>query len=340
MAAHHSLVGLGSPLLDISAEVTAEYMQRYGVLPNNAILAEEKHMPMYKELVDNYNCDFIAGGASQNTIRSCQWMSQTPGLTAFLGCIGNDENGQRLSQAAAKDGVTTYYKIDNATPTGTCAVLLHEKERSLIANLGAANNFDIDHLRANWSLLENARIAYTEGFFVVPATPSLVEVSRYMATNGKIFAMNLSAMFVIEFFKDQMMQLFENSEYVFGNEVEAEKFSQVHGFDTTNFETIALRMAALPKVFERTRTVVITRGKDPTVVAVGDQVYTFEVPRIEEEKIIDTNGAGDSFVGGFLSELLKGSELRRCVAAGNYCAGEVIQQSGCVFPPVPTFNYS
>jgi len=38
---------------------------------------------------------------------------------------------------------------DEATPTGTCAVLVCEGERSLIANLAAANNFKETHLETD-----------------------------------------------------------------------------------------------------------------------------------------------------------------------------------------------
>lgn len=33
--------------------------------------------------------------------------------------------------------------VDEATPTGTCAVCIVDKERSLVANLAAANNFKV-----------------------------------------------------------------------------------------------------------------------------------------------------------------------------------------------------
>ena len=61
----------------------------------------------------------------------------------------------------------------------------------------------------------------------------------------------------------------------------------------------------------RDRTVVITQGKDPIIIAqahkvdgsetVTVDVKEVEIPAIPKEKVIDTNGAGDSFVGGFLS---------------------------------------
>lgn len=48
--------------------------------------------------------------------------------------------------------------------------------------------------------------------------------------------------------------------------------------------------------------------------------------------------AGDSFVGGFLAELVFGKKVLECVRAGNYAANVVIQHSGCTFPRKPNFH--
>lgn len=40
------LLGCGNPLLDISSIVDAEFLAKYDMQPNNAILAEEKHKPL------------------------------------------------------------------------------------------------------------------------------------------------------------------------------------------------------------------------------------------------------------------------------------------------------
>ena len=39
-------------------------------------------------------------------------MSQTPGATAFFGCVGSDDYADRLNQAASRDGVRTIYQVD------------------------------------------------------------------------------------------------------------------------------------------------------------------------------------------------------------------------------------
>lgn len=63
---------MGNPLLDISATVGSDFLQKYHLESNGAILAEERHKPMYDELIEKYKADFIAGGSVQNTMRVAQ----------------------------------------------------------------------------------------------------------------------------------------------------------------------------------------------------------------------------------------------------------------------------
>ena len=53
---------------------------------------------------------------------------------------------------------------------------------------------------------------------------------------------------------------------------------------------------------------------------------------IAKDKIVDTNGASDAFVGGFLAALVEGKDLAKCVKCGIWAATKIIQQSGCTFP--------
>lgn len=63
---------MGNPLLDISAIVDRDFLKKYDLKSNDAILAEEKHKPIYDELIELYKADFIAGGSVQNTMRVTQ----------------------------------------------------------------------------------------------------------------------------------------------------------------------------------------------------------------------------------------------------------------------------
>lgn len=63
---------MGNPLLDISATVDKNFLEKYDLKANDAILAEEKHKSLYDELINLYNANFIAGGSVQNTMRVTQ----------------------------------------------------------------------------------------------------------------------------------------------------------------------------------------------------------------------------------------------------------------------------
>lgn len=63
----------------------------------------------------------------------------------------------------------------------------------------------------------------------------------------------------------------------------------------------------------------------------GDDVVLTSVPSVQPEKIIDTNGAGDAFVGGFLSQFINEKPLEKCIDCGIWAAVLMIQQSGCSF---------
>lgn len=64
----------------------------------------------------------------------------------------------------------------------------------------------------------------------------------------------------------------------------------------------------------------------------------FAVEAIDPKKMVDTNGAGDAFVGGFLAQLVQCRSYCICIKCGIYCAREVIQRSGCTFEGKPQFN--
>ena len=65
-----------------------------------------------------------------------------------------------------------FYK-DSGVQTGTCGGVVHEKERSLCANLSAACKYATSHLEANMAELENAKLIYTTSFFITSNNEAL-----------------------------------------------------------------------------------------------------------------------------------------------------------------------
>ena len=58
---------MGNPLLDISASVKTDLLTKHNLKANDAILTEEESI--FQDLLEEYKVDYIAGGATQNSIR-------------------------------------------------------------------------------------------------------------------------------------------------------------------------------------------------------------------------------------------------------------------------------
>lgn len=139
----------------------------------------------------------------------------------------------------------------------------------------------------------------------------------------------------MDFFKDRLLQLLPYADYLFGNEDEAAALGKMMGWGS-NLSEIAIKMseyehtdAAVP------RTVVFTQGCNPTLVCVAGSktVLEFPVVKLKKEEIVDVNGAGDSFVAGYLSMIVRGvTDVSACVRAGSYAASEILKQLGCTIP--------
>lgn len=334
------ILGMGNPLLDISASVKGpedKILEKYELKMGNAILAEEKHIALYDELVKDYEVEFIAGGSTQNTTRVCQWVlesmaDEVNGVTHFIGCVGDDEFGKSLAKSAAADNVKTHYLIDDSVATGTCACIIEDKERSLVANLSAANNYKIAHIQSEEgeAVVKAAGLYYSAGFFLTVSPESALHVAKFAAENDRPYCMNLSAPFIPKFFKQQFEDLLPYMDVIFGNLDESQAFGEAFGLEDTSIESVGSFLFNYAKVNNnRKRIVVLTQGPQPVMVWNGeDKPTTYEVPAIPAEEIVDVNGAGDAFVGGFLAQFASGKDLETAVRCGIYAASVILRVSG------------
>ncbi|XP_032358514.1 adenosine kinase isoform X1 [Etheostoma spectabile] len=339
----NTLFGMGNPLLDISAVVDKDFLDKFGLKLNDQILAEEKHKVLFEEIVKRNKVEYHAGGSTQNSVKIAQWMIQKPHKVAtFFGCIGTDHFGEILKKKAEEAHVDAHYYEQNEEPTGTCAACITGDNRSLVANLAAANCYKKEKhldLDSNWELVKKAKVYYIAGFFLTVSPESILKVAKHASDNNKIFCMNLSAPFISQFFKEPLMKVMPYVDILFGNETEAATFAKELGFETDDIAEIAKKTQNLPKENKkRQRVVVFTQGKDDTVATVGEKVTMFPVLDIDQNNIVDTNGAGDAFVGGFLYALVQDRDLEECIRAGHYAANVIIKRVGCTFPEKPDFH--
>merc|ERR1712154_271126 len=214
-----------------------------------------------------------------------------------------------------------------------------DKERSLVANLAAANNFKLDHCNKEKAkqMIKKAKLIYTAGFFITVSVDTMLFLGAECQKADKPYSLNLSAEFITTVFKEQLLRVFPFVQIVFSNEDEASSFGKANDLKYSDMKELAIQISKLkPSNTKKPRIAVITQGADAVIVATGDKVKEYPVPKITKDKIVDVNGAGDAFVGGFLSQLVEGKEEGICVAAGIYCAQYMIQRAGTKLEGKPT----
>lgn len=287
------------------------------------------------------------GGSAQNVMRVVAGVlrrQKVAGRVLFSGCISNDKFGELMQKKAEDDGVTTNYAICESVPTGTCAVCLTEqgKNRSLCAFLGASQNFSDQHLRDNWKeLVEDTNIIYLSGFLlaVTPATYHLL--GEHVAKSNdkrKRFCLNLSAPYISNVFGHELVKVMKYVDILFGNDDEALAYAEFRKWNTSSVEEIAKKIAVGEKARKDIgRLVIITQGDRPIIVvnqSDGGQLDLKHYPceQIPDSEMVDTNGAGDAFAGGFLSQYLQDMPMDFCIKMGSYAAREIIKVSGINIP--------
>lgn len=86
---------------------------------------------------------------------------------------------------------------------------------------------------------------------------------------------------------------------------------------------------------------VITQSENDVVLAQTgkSEVKTFPVKRLDDKELVDTNGAGDAFTGGFLAMYIHNKPLETCIECAIYCATECIKLQGCTLPKKMEYKF-
>ena len=342
MTSKAKLLFICNPLLDISAKVSIDLVNKYKLKPNATTMAAPEHLPLFDEIQKNYKCDYLPGGSGQNTSRIAQWLMPTqPNYVGFIGAIGKDPEGEILKSAMKMANVNALYSENETLPTGKCAVLIHENKRTLVPFLSASTKYPSSHFDSIWDQVISAEAYFIPAYFFTTNEAVIDKLWSHVKDTKKIMALSLAADFWINLVPQLYLKFLKCFNVVVGNETELDAISKLLGFATTiplskeDRDKCIVQFAKYPTENNMPRTVVITSGCDPITVCKYDaatnvqEFFKSNVTKIDPHEIVDTNGAGDAFAGGLMMGLCKGKELKECVEAGKYCSWVVLHHAGC-----------
>jgi len=237
---------------------------------------------------------------------------------SWLSTLGNDQFGDMIEREISAEGVHVVASRDHQRPTGLMVKTLSAGEDRLVRyyrSESAASGLRAEDLSEE--ILTGARILHLTGI-----TPALSTSTREMSLRaasmakeaGVIVSFDINyrpALWSEALASAVLRELLSHCDIVFGG---PEELGLLFDHDGTQ-EQLARRVSEFGP-----RCIVVKDGeRGASMLADGEWLHQ---PAFEVD-VVDTVGAGDGFVAGFLSELLHGSaphtQLQTAVITGALC---------------------
>ena len=339
-ARFHSLIAIGNPIVDISAEVDKESIQKYRLKWGETVFADESNIGFFKELESEPEVTYIPGGSIQNTLRVCSWClnmepnNQDKYSITMLGATGEDMYKEKIIHALQMAKVNPLLQAIPNMNTSRCGVGIYKKERCLLPEIRASNCLTEDFVTEHQNEIFANDALLIEGYFLQEKFDICKNLCMEFKKDKKFIILALSAVFMVQAHHDKIVEIANHADMVVGNIEELETFAGVKGVEKREiFEIVAKKLA------EKERLFVVTDGSKGVLISKYDYkrnkvdfILQSFPSLMKTEEITDLNGAGDAFLGGFLSQFMKGSTLYSCCRAGNDAAYVILQNIGCTFP--------
>ena len=334
------IIAIGNPIVDILAETDKETLQRYKLIFGGTFFANESNMGFYDELESKPQVTYIPGGSIQNTLRVANWClnmeEQNKGKfsVTMLGAIGQDNYKDKIMNALNSAGVIPLLQPIPNISTSRCGVGICQKERCLLPHIQASNCLTKDFVKEHEEKIFNNDALLIEGYFLQERYDLCKYLCNMFKRAKKMIILTLSAVFMVQSHRDKIMEIAQDSDMVVGNLEEFEAFAEVQRCDLLT--TIS---KAHEKLTPKERLFIVTDGANGVYVTKYDynkkglDYFLQSFPnKLKNEDICDLNGAGDAFLGGFLSQYMKGASLEQCCKVGNDASYIIIKNVGCTFP--------
>jgi sugar/nucleoside kinase (ribokinase family) len=255
------------------------------------------------------------GGCPLNTAVALSRMGVSSGLIAK---VGNDGFGDFIVNDLGKEGVDTrgIAKDNDASTSFTFIMVSSDGERRFLHTLGANATFSFQDV--NLDLMDEAKILSIGGAYLMPAFDGegAAQTLRAAREKGLITSLDTAYNDRIEDWLALMQPCFPHLDYFLPSIEEAEAISgQSAPEDMAKFF-----------MDQGCGVVAIKCGGEGSYLLTKEGGQHFPVYKVDP---VDTSGAGDSWVAGFLCGLLRELPLDECVLLGNATAAHCIQAVGC-----------
>ncbi|WP_255405437.1 sugar kinase [Sinomonas sp. R1AF57] len=249
------------------------------------------------------------GGAESNVAVALQRLGTS---VAWIGRVGADGPGDLVVRELRAEGIAVVPVRDDAAPTGFMIKERRTAEAlkvSYYRSGSAGSRLRPDDLPAG--VIESCRLLHITG--ITPALSGSAAAATQEAVDrakaaGALVSFDLNyraALWPAKLAGQHFRQIIAQADIVFAGDDEA----AIAVGPSSDAGELARRIAALGPT-----QVVLKRGARGCLALVDGAEYAREAVPV---RVVDTVGAGDAFVGGYLSELLRGSDVEQRLMVAN-----------------------
>ena len=321
----YDVVAIGKAMVDIIQYISEEELKQ--IMPAGFNKADSNKITdkQADQINDKmHDVIIISGGSEANVIAD---IASLGGKTAFNAISADDKFGAIFKESLEKEGVhySSPFSKDPSKRTARCFTFITpDKDRTFAVSADIVKDIDdrykdIDDRYIDYNAIKESKLFYTDasnlshGKNQSKVTIKAIETANQ---NNTITAFNLNNNRYVESYGDEIISLLPKIDIIVGSEKEALNLFKVNTIDE-----------ALAKYLEHAKIVIITQGKEGAVIATKDE--RIHIPSIvEQSKIVDLNGAGDAFIGGFLYGYTHGYSLKDAGHLGAKTSAQIISQTG------------
>jgi len=339
----NSIIALGSPIVDILAEIDENDISKYNLKKDEATFANNVNRQFYNDIIGKSHVLEIPGGSAPNILRAISWSLMNNNINlneqkklSMLGCVGNDTFKNKIINSLKDYKINTDLLEQINMETSKCAVGIYDHRRYFLSELSASKCLSDNFVRIHWDKIISHDALLIEGYFLGENFNLANAICREFYEKGKYIIFTLSDPSMIKQYRDQVITIANMADMIVGNVKEAKNLIQEE--NDIRMKDLFERIYSL--LNNKTRIIIITAGahgvfcsKYDSITGIENNFQSFS-NKINSDEIKDYNGAGDAFLGGFLSQQMMNKTFEDCCHLGNIVAAVVIKNYGCNFPNI------
>lgn len=252
-------------------------------------------------------------------------ISRLGALTSFIGCVGNDKNGETLTKVLEDNNIDiSHISRTNEASTGTAIILLENYKNRIIVVQGA--NMEIKEKNISWLRNEITSFDCIVLQLEIPLNINMMVAKIAFENNIKVI-LNPAPYYPLpnEFYK--------YLDYIIPNEHELLQLLRIEKeIDFNNNKELADLCRKL--LNHGVKNVIVTLGSKGSLLVNNSEVIHAPSQLVEA---VDTTAAGDSYVGALAYALASDLDINEAMKFATKVAAITVTKEGAI-PSLPTYE--